>query len=198
MTALARALRTSLQPARLGVLHGQLTAEQQRTVLDDLRTGKIDVLVSTTVVEVGVDLPRAQIMVIEDADCFGLAQLHQLRGRVGRGTAPALCFLLSSSCDAEAIDRLHVVASTQDGFRIAEEDLRRRGAGDLQGTRQSGIPELRFADLATYVGLIEIARKAAATVLSEDPHLANPEHAALARAVRARFESARPVAEEAG
>ena len=196
--ALARTLRLDLHPARVGVLHGQLSAERQRAVIDGLGEGKLDVLVSTTVVEVGVDLPRARIMVIEDADRFGLAQLHQLRGRVGRDTEQAWCFFLTASEDPEAVDRLRVVASTQDGFRIAEEDLRRRGAGDLQGTRQSGPPELRFADLGTYVGLVERARKEAEDVLAEDPDLAQPEHAALRRAVKDRFEDARPVAEEAG
>jgi ATP-dependent DNA helicase RecG len=196
--ALARALRANLHPARIGVLHGQLAAERQRAVIEAFRAGSLDVLVSTTVVEVGVDLPRAQVMVIEDADCFGLAQLHQLRGRVGRGTEQARCYFLTSSGEPEALERLRIVASTQDGFRIAEEDLRRRGVGDLQGTRQSGTPELRFADLATYVGLVEAAREAAKAVLAEDPDLARPEHAALRHAVTARFESARPVAEEAG
>jgi ATP-dependent DNA helicase RecG len=196
--ALARSLRIALHPARIGVLHGQLAAERQRAALDAFRAGSLDVLVSTTVVEVGVDLPRAQVMVIEDADCFGLAQLHQLRGRVGRGTEQARCYFLTSSQEPEALDRLRVVASTQDGFRIAEEDLRRRGVGDLQGTRQSGTPELRFADLATYVDLVEIARKLAETVVAEDPDLVRPDHAALGQAVTARFETARPVAEEAG
>jgi ATP-dependent DNA helicase RecG len=196
--ALARTLRANLHPARVGVLHGQLAVERQRAVIDAVREGRLEVLVSTTVVEVGVDLPRAQVMVIEDADCFGLAQLHQLRGRVGRGTDQAHCFFLTSSRDPEALDRLRVVASTQDGFRIAEEDLRRRGVGDLQGTRQSGRPELRFADLATYVGLVETARAAAVAVLAEDPDLARPEHAELRRAVQARFEVERPISEEAG
>jgi ATP-dependent DNA helicase RecG len=199
--AAARTLRANLQPklaARIGVLHGQLAAERQRAVIDAFRAGSLDVLVSTTVVEVGVDLPRAQVMVIEDADHFGLAQLHQLRGRVGRGREQAQCFFLTSSDDPEALDRLRVVASTQDGFRIAEEDLRRRGVGDLQGTRQSGTPELRFADLATYVGLVETARNAAESALAEDPELSRPEHADLRRAVKARFEAAHPVAEEAG
>jgi ATP-dependent DNA helicase RecG len=154
--------------------------------------------VSTTVVEVGVDLPRAQVMVIEDADCFGLAQLHQLRGRVGRGKEQAHCFFLTSSEDPDALARLRLVASTQDGFRIAEEDLRRRGVGDLQGTRQSGTPELRFADLAAYVGLAETAHLAAKEVLAQDPDLARPDHAALGRAVQARLQGSRPVAEEAG
>ena len=196
--ALARTLRVELYPARVGVLHGQLTAARQRLAIDAIREGRLDVLVSTTVGEVGVDLPRARIMVIEDAERFGLAQLHQLRGRVGRGPEQAQCYFLTASDEPEAWGRLRIVASTQDGFRIAEEDLRRRGVGDLQGTRQSGTPELRFADLGTYVGLVELARKEAAAVLAEDPELARPEHAELRRAVKERFETARPVAEEAG
>jgi ATP-dependent DNA helicase RecG len=196
--ALARALRTELHPARIGVLHGQLKAERQRADSRRFRSRALDVLVATTVVEVGVDLPRARIMVIEDADRFGLAQLHQLRGRVGRGTEQAQCYFLTSSADPDAIDRLRVVASLHDGFRIAEEDLRRRRPGDLQGTRQSGTPELRFADLATYVGLVDCARKEAEAVLAVDPELARPEHAELRRAVQERFAQARPMGEEAG
>ncbi|HEY5284564.1 MAG TPA: helicase-related protein, partial [Polyangia bacterium] len=171
---------------------------RQRETLDAFRKGALDVLVATTVVEVGVDLPRARIMVIEDADRFGLAQLHQLRGRVGRGAVQARCYFLTVSEAPDALDRLRVVASSQDGFRIAEEDLRRRGVGDLQGTRQSGTPELRFADLATYMGLVEAARAAAGAVLAEDPDLTRPEHAELRRAVKARFEAAHPISEEAG
>jgi ATP-dependent DNA helicase RecG len=196
--ALARALRTNLHPSRIGVLHGQLKAERQQAIVAAFRAGLFDVLVATTVVEVGVDLPRARIMVIEDADRFGLAQLHQLRGRVGRGTEQAQCYFLTSSEDPEAIDRLRVVASLQDGFRIAEEDLRRRRPGDLQGTRQSGTPELRFADLGTYVGLVDLACKEAEAVLAVDPELASSEHAELRRAVQERFDKAHPFGEEAG
>ena len=195
---LARTLREKLRPARIGVLHGQLKAERQRETLDAFRKGALDVLVATTVVEVGVDLPRARIMVIEDAERFGLAQLHQLRGRVGRGTEQAQCYFLTLSDDADVLDRLRVVASLQDGFRIAEEDLRRRSAGDLLGTRQSGTPELRFSDLGAYVGLVDLARKEAEAVLAVDPELARPEHAALQRAVQERFAQTRPMGEEAG
>jgi ATP-dependent DNA helicase RecG len=198
VVALARSLRARLAPARLGVLHGQLASERQQEVTDAFRQGALDVLVATTVVEVGVDVPSARVMVIEDADRFGLAQLHQLRGRVGRGEEQATCYLLTSSEDAQALERLAVVASVADGFRIAEEDLRRRGAGDVQGTRQAGMSELRFADLGAYLGLVEIARKEAEAVLADDPGLALPEHTALARAVGERMMQARPIAEEAG
>jgi ATP-dependent DNA helicase RecG len=136
--------------------------------------------------------------VIESAECFGLAQLHQLRGRVGRGGAPAFCHLLTETQDVEALARLDFLAATGDGFRIAEEDLRRRGAGDLQGTRQTGVPDLRFADLTMYLGHLESARVEAVAVLAADPTLARPEHAALAAAARERLRQRRPVGTEAG
>jgi ATP-dependent DNA helicase RecG len=196
--ALSRELRGMLAPARVGVLHGQLSAERQRAALGAFRAHALDVLISTTVVEVGVDLPGANDMVVEDAERFGLAQLHQLRGRVGRGREQARCFFLTSSTNPGVVDRLHMLAGTTDGFRIAEEDLRRRGSGDLQGIRQSGVPELRFADFSTYLDLVESARSEAQAVLASDPELERPQHAALRRAVTARFETQRPIAEEAG
>ena len=196
--ALARSLRTQLAPARVGVLHGQLAADRQREVADAFRAGTLDVLVATTVVEVGVDVPAARIMLVEDAEHFGLAQLHQLRGRVGRGPEQAFCYLLTSSEDPEALARLEVVAAVADGFRIAEEDLRRRGAGDVHGTRQTGLPELRFADLTSYLGLVESARTEAEALLAVDPEVTCPAHAELARAVGDCLRRARSVAEEAG
>jgi ATP-dependent DNA helicase RecG len=196
--ALARELRAKLHPARVGVLHGKLAPERQRDAIEAFREGSLDILVSTTVVEVGVDLPRARIMIVEDADRFGLAQLHQLRGRVGRGTEEARCYFLTSTDDHDGLERLRFVASVQDGFRIAEEDLRRRGVGDLQGTRQSGAPELRFADLGAYADLVEIARAEAKAVLAEDPDLERVEHAELRRTVGERFAAAHPIAEEGG
>ena len=198
VAALARELRTRLRPARIGILHGQQSTEEQRQMIDKFRQGACDILVATTVLEVGVDVPSVALMVVEDADRFGLAQLHQLRGRVGRGGQEAHCYVLSSSEDEAARERLRMIASVHDGFRIAEEDLRRRGAGDLQGTRQSGTPELRFADLAIHAGLVDLGRREAEALLARDPELALPEHAGLARAVAERLERARPVAEEGG
>ena len=198
VVTLARSLRGKLAPARIGVLHGQLASDEQQKVANAFREGFLDLLVATTVVEVGIDVPRALAMVIEDADRFGLAQLHQLRGRVGRGKDQAHCYLLTSSEDPEALARLAVVASVADGFRIAEEDLRRRGAGDMRGTRQAGVPELRFADLGAYLGMVEAARAEAEAVLAADPELELAEDASLARAVGERMKQARPVAEEAG
>jgi len=196
--SLARGLRSKLAPARIGVLHGQLSGEEQHAIIEAFRARESDILVATTVLEVGVDVPSASVMVVEDADRFGLAQLHQLRGRVGRGEAQAQCFLLTSSTNAEALDRLNVVAAEHDGFRIAEEDLRRRGSGDLRGTRQTGVPELRFADLASYARLVELAHKEAEALVAIDPMLARPEHAELLRAIERRWAQARPIAEEAG
>jgi ATP-dependent DNA helicase RecG len=196
--SLARALRAKLAPARMGVLHGQLSGDEQQATIEAFHAGALDVLVATTVLEVGVDVPRASVMVIEDADRFGLAQLHQLRGRVGRGHEQAYCFLLTGATEVEALERLEVLATVHDGFRIAEEDLRRRGAGDLRGTRQTGVPELRFADLASYAGLVELAHEAADQIVAIDPGLSQPEHRELRRAVVKRWQQARPIAEEAG
>jgi ATP-dependent DNA helicase RecG len=196
--ALARSLRTMLAPARVGVVHGKLGSDQQQKVLRAFREGALDVLVATTVLEVGVDVPSATCMVIEESDRFGLAQLHQLRGRVGRGRAQGYCFLLTRTTNDAAIARLRIVAGVHDGFRIAEEDLRMRGSGDMQGTRQAGTPELRFARLPAYVELVEHARDEAVRVLGRDPELAAPEHAGLRLAVARRLAQSRPFAEEAG
>jgi len=195
---LARELRGRLGTARVGLLHGQLRADRQQAVADAFRARRLDVLVATTVVEVGIDVPGARIMIVEDAERFGLAQLHQLRGRVGRGSEPAACYLLTGSDDADALARLAVVAEVSDGFRIAEADLRHRGAGDVHGTRQTGTPELRFANPAVYLDLLESARREAETLLLSDPELTSPAHADLARAVEQRTRAGRAIAEEAG
>jgi len=155
---------------RLGLLHGKLPSKTKIAVLEDFADGRIDVLVTTPVVEVGVDVPTATIMVIEDAERFGLAQLHQLRGRVGRSHRPSTCYLMTEQTDSDIRERLEIVASTQDGFALADEDLRRRGPGDVYGVRQSGLPEFKMASL-TDVGLIQRAHAAAATLLDADPNL---------------------------
>jgi ATP-dependent DNA helicase RecG len=195
---LGKRLRSALAPARVAVLHGQLPSEEQRRIVEAFRTRTLDVLVATTVLEVGVDVPAASVIVIEDSERFGLSQLHQLRGRVGRGREQGFCFLLTRSQEPEALRRLDILASTHDGFRIAEQDLRQRGAGDLQGTRQTGAPALCFADLAVYTSLLERAREEAEALLAADPELARPEHAELGRLVAQRWAQARPIAEEAG
>ena len=193
-----RELGPLLAPARVGLLHGQMGSAEQQEVVAAFRAGRFDVLVATTVLEVGVDVPRASIMVIEDAERFGLAQLHQLRGRVGRAGQASDCFLLTSTQDPETLDRLAFVAATSDGFRIAEEDLRRRGPGEIYGERQTGVMGLWLRDPAGVAALVEQARREAEALLAKDPALASPEHAALRQAVATRWSRRRPIAEEAG
>jgi ATP-dependent DNA helicase RecG len=148
------------------------------------RDGAIDVLVATAVVEVGVDVPNATLMLIEGAERFGLAQLHQFRGRIGRGEHPATCVLIAQAASPEALERLQTVVGCSDGLALAEADLRLRGPGDYYGLRQSGLPSLQVASLGD-VDLIEQARRAAERILERDPLLTRPEHAALGAAVQA-------------
>ncbi|HLI25866.1 MAG TPA: ATP-dependent DNA helicase RecG [Chloroflexota bacterium] len=173
----------ALRGLRLGLLHGRLRSEEKEAVMAAFRDGALDVLVATAVVEVGVDVPNATMMIIEGAERFGLAQLHQFRGRVGRGEHPAICALIAQTTAAEALERLQIVAETSDGLALAEADLRLRGPGDYYGLRQSGLPTLQVASLGD-LELIERTRAAATRLLEADPALARPEHAALARAVR--------------
>jgi len=141
-------------------------------VMEAFSSGNVDVLVATTVIEVGVDVPQATVMVIEHAERFGLAQLHQLRGRIGRGSDASNCLLLyGPNFSATAKERLKIIRDTEDGFVIAEEDLRLRGAGELMGTRQSGLPEFRLADLAVHGELLATARDDAKLILERDPEL---------------------------
>ena len=172
---------------RVELLHGRMKSEEKEAVMDAFGKGQIKVLCATTVVEVGVDVPNATVMVIEDADRFGLAQLHQLRGRVGRGTAQSHCWLVGDPKTDEGLKRLHVMASTTDGFVIAEEDLKLRGPGEILGTRQSGLPELRQADLLRDGEILVEARQAAHALELEDPGLRKAEHSALKDAVASRF-----------
>ncbi len=172
---------------RVGLLHGRMPAEEKDRVMDAVRRGTIHVLVATTVIEVGIDIPNASVMVIEDADRFGLAQLHQLRGRVGRGAHRSYCILIASPTTDEGRRRLGVMAETEDGFRIAQEDLRLRGPGEILGTRQHGLPDLRVADLLVDLPLLEEARDLAAEIVRQDAGLRRPEHGGLREAVRTRF-----------
>jgi ATP-dependent DNA helicase RecG len=159
---------------RVGLVHGQMKGTDKDKMMAKFAAGEIAVLVATTVIEVGVDVPEATIMVIEHAERFGLAQLHQLRGRIGRGDRPSTCVLLYGDPLGEtARARLSILRETEDGFRIAEEDLRLRGAGELLGTRQSGLPEFRLADLAVHGDLLSVARDDARLILERDAGLAS-------------------------
>jgi ATP-dependent DNA helicase RecG len=167
---------------KVGLLHGRMKPSHKDETLDAFRRGEYQVLVATSVVEVGIDVPNATVMVIRDAHRFGLAQLHQFRGRVGRGGDQAFCVLLSSAEGDEAVERLHALTATEDGFELAEEDLRLRGPGEFWGTRQSGLPALRVAQLGD-VETIELARSAAQEILAEDPRLESPAYELIREAV---------------
>lgn len=159
-------LKKELEPFQVGLLHGRLRTEEKESVMAAFRAHTIQVLLATPLIEVGMDLPNATIMLIENAEQFGLAQLHQLRGRIGRGDHESFCILITSRKTTEAEQRLRILAETTDGFRIAEEDLRLRGPGDLLGQQQSGLPPLLFADLTKDAGLVEQARTLAASILN--------------------------------
>ena len=167
---------------RLGLLHGRLRASVKEEVMRRFRGGELDILVATPVVEVGIDVPNATVMLIEGADRFGLAQLHQFRGRVGRGEKQSCCILVAETPSPEGRERLSLLERTQDGFLLAEEDLRLRGPGEFFGTRQSGLPDLRMAKLSD-IGLLELARNEAIRLFKQDPALSRPEHELLASEV---------------
>jgi ATP-dependent DNA helicase RecG len=207
-----RELESTLTPARVGLVHGAMDARTKDAALRAFAAGRWDVLVATTVIEVGIDVPEASLMVVEEAERFGLAQLHQLRGRVGRSTDPTFpaseCILVmganartAETTDVETTDaarRLAVVATTHDGFRIAEADLELRGCGDLFGVKQAGMPRLRFPDLAGMGHLLDLARGEATRILDEDPVLERIEHQPLRAAIDSRWAAAQIFGEEAG
>jgi ATP-dependent DNA helicase RecG len=158
-TAGLEQLRTQMPEYRIGLLHGRMSPEEKETIMASFKARQLDILVATTVIEVGIDVPNATVMVIEHAERFGLSQLHQLRGRVGRGSAPGLCLLMKSyMCSEEGEKRLEVMARTSDGFRIAEADLEIRGPGEFLGTRQSGLPDFRVANILRDGRILEEAR----------------------------------------
>jgi len=164
---------------RLGLLHGRLSAGEKDEVMHRFRSGELDILVSTPVVEVGIDVPNAAVMLVESADRFGLSQLHQFRGRVGRGQEQSYCMLLAENPSDVARERLDIIEKVQDGFVLAEEDLKLRGPGEFFGTRQSGLPDLRMAKLSD-VALLELARSEATKLFQIDAGLEKPEHRPLA------------------
>lgn len=169
----ARLSADVLPGLRLGLLHGQMSASEKELTMDRFRSGETQVLVATTVIEVGVDVPEATVMVVEDAERFGIAQLHQLRGRVGRGGEPGWCYLLGEAGTPEATKRLAAIERTTDGFALAEEDLALRGAGTILGTRQKGASDLQLASLRLHRDLLDPARQAAVSITEADPALAH-------------------------
>jgi ATP-dependent DNA helicase RecG len=179
VVGLAEELAARFPGRRLGVLHGRMKPAEKETAMTRFASGEIDLLVSTTVVEVGVNVPGATMMIIENAERFGLAQLHQLRGRVGRGAEKSRCVLLSDSGSEIAVKRGKALESTNDGFRIAEMDLLLRGPGDLFGVRQHGLPELKIADPARHIEVVHEAGADVKALFAKDPLLEAPEHAAL-------------------
>lgn len=179
--------RPLLPRARVGLMHGKLKAAEKAEVMQAFSAGELDVLVSTTVIEVGVDVPNATVMVIEDAERYGLSALHQLRGRVGRGTQESWCFLVSSHQGQNAQQRLRFLSQNTDGFAVAQYDLETRGPGDFFGSRQHGLPALRIAELTTDTALLQAAQKEAQALLQEDPKLGQPQHQTLADNVESLF-----------
>lgn len=172
---------------RLGYVHGRLSPAEKQATMEAFRRGEIQVLISTTVIEVGVDVPNATLMTIEGGERFGLSQLHQLRGRIGRGSHPGFCAVFAEPQNEESRRRLEAFAATADGFELAELDLAIRGPGDLFGTRQHGLPPLRIADLVRDTAILDEAREDAARLVATDPGLAAAEHARLRRMMLARY-----------
>jgi ATP-dependent DNA helicase RecG len=168
---------------KVGLLHGQMSAEEKDAVMAAFKAGQYDVLVSTAVVEVGIDVPNATVMLIEGAERFGLAQLHQFRGRVGRGAHKSYCILLSDDPSESSLERLRIMEETTDGFELAEKDLQMRGPGDFFGERQHGLPQLKVARLSD-VRILEKARREAQRLFDQDPDLEEPEHELLSLTVR--------------
>ena len=179
-----------LPDRRVGLMHGKLKPKEKAEVMDDIKSGRLDALVSTTVIEVGVDVPNATVMVIENAERYGLSALHQLRGRVGRGAAESWCFLVSDNASESVQKRLKFLCSTSDGFAVAQYDLETRGPGDFFGSRQHGLPTLQIADLMNDTRTLHAAQSEAVALLAEDPLLERPEHVLLARQVEQMFDKA--------
>ena len=179
-----------LPERRVGLMHSKLKPKEKAAVMEDFKAGRLDALVSTTVIEVGVDVPNASVMVIENAERYGLSALHQLRGRVGRGAAESWCFLVSDNQSENVQKRLKFLCSTTDGFAVAQYDLETRGPGDFFGSRQHGLPTLQIADLMNDTRTLHAAQAEAVAMLADDPLLEAPEHALLEQQVQQMFEKA--------
>ncbi|HZX48294.1 MAG TPA: helicase-related protein, partial [Nitrospirota bacterium] len=185
---MAEKLRQAFKGYNTGLLHGKMKNTEKDIIMDGFKNNKIHILVSTTVVEVGIDVPNATVMVIEHAERFGLSQLHQLRGRVGRGGGKSCCLLLTDGfVSDDGRRRLTVMERTNNGFEIAEEDLSIRGPGDFFGTRQAGLPELKVANILRNAKVLETARREAFDLITKDPMLLNPDHKILRNAIKRRW-----------
>lgn len=173
----------------VGLLHGKMSPKKKDEIMTEFKNGKIQLLISTVVIEVGVDVPNAVIMVIENAERFGLSQLHQLRGRVGRGKEQSTCILVTDSQGEDTVTRMNVMCSTTDGFKVADEDLRLRGPGDFFGTRQHGLPKLRIADLMTDSKILTDTGELAGKIIANDPNFQNEEHVKIGKQVKRKINS---------
>ena len=185
----AEELRREFPELRVACVHGRMKAKDKEAVMASMVAGETDILVATTVIEVGVDVPNAALIIVENAERFGLSQLHQLRGRVGRGQHKSWCILVSDNDGEENRARLAIMTKTNDGFKISEEDLRLRGPGDFFGSRQHGLPEMHVADLGADVNVLQKAQQEATLLLAQDPQLALPEHAPLRESVERMLKS---------
>jgi len=174
---------------RVGILHGKMRSEEKKKIMTDFKEKRLELLISTVVIEVGIDVPNANFIIVENAEKFGLAQLHQLRGRVGRGSEESFCVLFSDTAHEESRERLAVFEKTQSGFILADEDLRLRGAGELVGEKQHGFLKLRIGDLAKDVKTLEKAKREAKNLIEKDPRLERPEHRLLKAMLRGRFKT---------
>jgi ATP-dependent DNA helicase RecG len=188
-TEMSEHLARDIFPQRkIGLLHGRMKPEEKETIMESFKEGALHILVSTTVVEVGIDIPNATLMVIEHAERFGLAQLHQLRGRVGRGVHPSTCYLMiSGRMTEEAARRLSVMSETTDGFKIAEEDLEIRGPGEFFGKKQSGMPDLKMGNILRDIRILEAAREEAFARVKSDPLLQDPGNVRLLSEMQKRY-----------
>ncbi|HCC00167.1 MAG TPA: ATP-dependent DNA helicase RecG, partial [Ruminococcaceae bacterium] len=184
-----RMARTELAGFHVGLLHGKRPTKEKQAVMQAVATGEMQWLVSTTGIEVGGDVPAAVVMVIENAERFGLSQLHQLRGRVGRGSEQSYCILVSDIKESTSRERLNVLCKTTDGFAVAERDLALRGPGDFFGKRQHGLPALAIADLMKDMRVLQSAREAANALLKDDPYLKKTENQLLRKAVNSLYAS---------